>query len=532
MHKEDNKFQTIICNLTKNGMYMISVLIGLIGILSIFITANLNTEYNFAGETTIFSFSFGIIEILLSLAFLLVLAILSKVIFKRIPAKYLMIPISIVCLVIYIYWVNAIQLSPEADQKNINDIAKTFVNSGDIYHYLQPTQYIHHFPYQCGIAYIFSLFYRIVGEQNYIYIQYLNSALSILNMILLFGISKLIFNDEKTQKMLTFLLAGFSLYWMFFNVHVYGNIIGLTFALLATLFTILYIKKEKPVYIVLTGLFIAISILAKSNYNIFLCGIILVLVLHIIKKWNLKTVLIIPLIILSILGINTTYNTIMKEKYDVTFSDGVPMITYVYMGMQDSTNTPGWYTNIVLDLYAKHWFESEPTAEEAKELIKERLGYFSTHPGDFISYYAQKIGSTWLNPTFQTVWCSLPGARFEWYPDYAHYLAFHETAVSMVGGKLYDIELIYFNVYQIIIFVFAGIGLFLVAKEKDLCKVLLPIIVIGGFLFHILWETKAIYVIQYYFVLLPYAAFGLVHTLDTLILKYKDLRYKKLNEKN
>ena len=42
----------------------------------------------------------------------------------------------------------------------------------------------------------------------------------------------------------------------------------------------------------------------------------------------------------------------MKEKYDVKFSDGVPMITYIYMGMQDSTNTPGWYTNIVLDLYA------------------------------------------------------------------------------------------------------------------------------------------------------------------------------------
>lgn len=532
MHKEDNKFQTIICNLTKNGMYIISILIGLIGILSIFITANLNSEYNFPGETTIFAFSFGIFEVLLSLAFLLVLAIFSKVIFKRIPAKYLMIPISIVCLVLYIYWVNAIQLSPESDQKYIDEIAKTFINSGNIQHYLHPTQYIHHFPYQCGIAYIFSLFYRIVGEQNYIYIQYLNSALSILNMILLFGISKLIFNDEKTQKMLTFLLAGFSLYWMFFNVHVYGNIIGLTFALLATLFTILYIKKEKPVFIVLTGLFIAISILAKSNYNIFLCGIILVLLLHIIKKWNLKTLLIIPLIILSILGINTTYNTIMKEKYNVTFSDGVPMLSYVYMGMQETTNTPGWYTSFVVNIYAKHSFKTDPAAEESKALIKERLNYFSTHPEEFIGYYAQKIGSTWLNPTFQTVWCSLPGLRFEWYPDYAHYLAFHETAVSMVGGKLYDIELIYFNAYQIIIFVFAGIGLFLVAKEKDLCKVLLPIIVIGGFLFHILWETKAIYVIQYYFVLLPYAAFGLVHMLDKLILKYKDLRYKKLNEKN
>lgn len=532
MLKKNNKFQMVINKLTLIGVSVVAAIVGLIGILSIFITANLNTQFNFAGERTSFVFSFGIFEILITLAMLLVLVLLSRVLFKRIPAKYLMIPVSIICMIIFIYWVNAIQLSPEADQKNINDIAKTFINAGDIYHYLQPTQYIHHFPYQCGIAYIFSLFYRIVGEQNYIYIQYLNSVLSILNMILIFSISKLLFNDEKTQKMLVFLIAGFSLYWMFFNVHVYGNIIGLTFALFAVLFTILYLKKENPLYIVFTGVFIAISILAKSNYNIFLCGIILVLILHIIKKYNLKVLLIIPLLTLSIMVINTGYNLIMKEKYDVKFSDGVPMITYIYMGMQDSTNTPGWYTNIVLDLYAKHWFESEPTAEEAKELIKERLTYFASHPGEFISYYAQKIGSTWLNPTFQTVWCSLPGARFEWYPDYAHYLAFHETAVSMVGGKLYELELKYFDSYQIVIFIFASIGLFLSLKDFDLTKAILPVIIIGGFLFHILWETKAIYVIQYYFLLLPYAAYGLVYILDKLIIKYKNLRYKKLNEKN
>ena len=222
----------------------------------------------------------------------------------------------------------------------------------------------------------------------------------------------------------------------------------------------------------------------------------------------------------------------MKEKYDVKFSKGVPMITYVYMGMQETEGTPGWYTNIVLDLFAKHMFETEPTAEEAKELLNERLAYFADNPGEFISYFAQKIGSTWLNPTFQTVWCSLPGIRFEWYSDYAHYLAFHETAVSMVGGKLYDIELIYFDSYQTLIFIFAGIGLLLSIKDKDLSKTLIPIIFIGGLLFHIIWETKAIYVIQYYFLLLPYAAKGLVYFIDKSILKYKDLKYKKLNEKN
>ena len=532
MQEKNNKFQDVISNITKIGMYAVAAIILLIGILSIFITANLNTTFNFAGEKTTFDFSFGIVNILISLGLLILFSITTRILFKRIPAKYLMIPLSIACLILFVYWVNAIQLSPEADQRKIHEVAKTFFDSGDIYHHLQPTQYIHHFPYQCGIAYMFSLVYKLFGETNYFYIQYLNTILSIINMILLFVISKIIFDDEKVQKMLVFLLAGFSLFWMFFNVHVYGNILGLTFALIAMIFTLLFIKKENALYIVFSGVFMALSILAKSNYNIFLCGIVLLLVLHIIKKWNLKIVLIIPLITLSILAVNTTYNTIMKEKYDVKFSKGVPMITYVYMGMQETEGTPGWYTNIVLDLYAKHMFETEPTAEDAKELLYERLAYFADNPGEFISYFAQKIGSTWLNPTFQTVWCSLPGPRFEWYPDYAHYLAYHETAVSMVGGKLYDIELIYFDSYQTLIFIFAGIGVLLSIKDKDLNKTLIPIIFIGGFLFHIIWETKAIYVIQYYFLLLPYAAKGLVYFIDKSILKYKDLKYKKLNEKN
>jgi hypothetical protein len=93
-------------------------------------------------------------------------------------------------------------------------------------------------------------------------------------------------------------------------------------------------------------------------------------------------------------------------------------------------------------------------------------------------------------------------------------------------------ELIYFNAYHTSIFILAGIGIILCIKENDLSKILLPIIVIGGFLFHILWETKAIYVIQYYFILLPYTAFGLEYILDKLSTKIKDFKYKKLNEKN
>ncbi len=56
---------------------------------------------------------------------------------------------------------------------------------------------------------------------------------------------------------------------MFFNVHVYGNINGLTFGLIALYFTLKYLENKKKRYLVITAISMAISIALKSNYNIF-----------------------------------------------------------------------------------------------------------------------------------------------------------------------------------------------------------------------------------------------------------------------
>ena len=104
MQEKNNKFQDVISNITKIGMYAVAAIILLIGILSIFITANLNTTFNFAGEKTTFDFSFGIVNILISLGLLILFSITTRILFKRIPAKYLMIPLSIACLILFVYW--------------------------------------------------------------------------------------------------------------------------------------------------------------------------------------------------------------------------------------------------------------------------------------------------------------------------------------------------------------------------------------------------------------------------------------------
>ena len=317
---------------------------------------------------------------------------------------------------------------------------------------------------------------------------------------------------------------------MFFNVHFYGNIIGLTLALLAILFTLLYLKNNKKIYLLFSGIFIGLSILIKSNYNIFLCGIIIILILDIIEKFNLKKFLIIPLFLIGILIINFGYKQLLKIN-NLNLPDGVPMITFVYMGMAEPTDlSPGWYTGDTVKLYTENIYNNEKTSEKTIELIKQRLQYFLDNPQYSFEFYSTKLASTWLNPTFQTIWCSLPGTRYRWYPEYAEYLGYHETALSMVGGNLYKIEENCFNIYQIIIFTFAAIGLFHTSKNLNLKKVLLPIIFIGGFLFHLIWETKAIYVIQYYYLILPYTALGIYLLSEKLEILFSNT--KKLNEKN
>lgn len=523
---EKNKFQNIINFILKYGIIIVSIIIGIIGISSIFITAYFNSTFYHPAEKTLFKYSFGIIEILLSIMALFILGVVSKKVLKKVPSSILLIPICIISLAVYILWINAMKLNPETDQKLIHEMAIAFLD-GKISSFTGISQYLFLYPYQFGITFVVSIIYKIFG-QNYLYVEYLNAICSILNIILIFYISKILFKNENVQKILSLLLCGFSLYWMFFNVHFYGNIIGLTLALLATLFAILYLEKNNLKYLLFSGILISISIIVKTNYNIFLCGIILILLLKIIESWNLKTLLIIPMFLIGYLGISLSYNTFFENISNLKLSNGVPMISFIYMGMSEPTDlSPGWYNGITADIFRECNYDIQKASNESKDLINKRINYFVNNPKDFSKYYSEKIGSTWLNPTFQTIWCSLPGVRYRWYEDYANYISYHAKALSMVGGNLEKIEEEYFNIYQIIAFVFASIGIFKLSKNLDLKKSLLPIIFIGGFLFHILWETKAIYVIQYYFILLPYTAFGIEETFQKINSYFEKIKIKR-----
>lgn len=180
---------------------------------------------------------------------------------------------------------------------------------------------------------------------------------------------------------------------------------------------------------------------------------------------------------------------------------GIPKLLFVAMGLSDDGYKPGWYSQLTLDQYLEADCNEELATIRAKEIIKERIRVFNENKNYARYYFSYKIKSTWCEHTFQSLWSS------------ALLLGESTTNTQLLkniatGGVVYKIINVICNVIVTSIIMFAAIYMIFILNKKDIKEILLfPIIYfIGGFLFHLIWETKSQYVYVYIFVLIPYAA--------------------------
>lgn len=124
---KNNKFQSVIDFCLKHGTAIISFVVLVIGILSIFITAYFNTTFYHPDELTHFKYTIGIIEILVSIVVVASIIFIVQKILKKIPSKILLILLLIASSVLFVFWVKVLKLNPETDQKMIHDMAISFL---------------------------------------------------------------------------------------------------------------------------------------------------------------------------------------------------------------------------------------------------------------------------------------------------------------------------------------------------------------------------------------------------------------------
>ena len=176
------------------------------------------------------------------------------------------------------------------------------------------------------------------------------------------------------------------------------------------------------------------------------------------------------------------------------------MIAWMAMGFSQGHAAPGWYReDCTVTAFERSGHDSAATAENAKSILADRIFVFKTDPALARDFFTKKLRSQWNEPSYGSIWVN------QVFPSYSE----KGPMFNFLCGSGAKRTLNVMNVYQQFVFLTLLIGLIRMWRKKDLLRSLLPLILLGGLLYHLLFEAKSQYAMPYFVLILPVAAYGL-----------------------
>ena len=429
---------------------------------------------------------------------------------EKIPEKPLLITMLIYAAAVSGLWAYASRSFPVADQASILKCVDGLMH-GD-YACMNPASpdgYLQYNRHQVGLTAFFELFTRIFtgGKVNYHGIYGLNVFMITGIFYGLYLVTKQL-TERKDIINLEILLSFGMFQLMMYSTFVYGLIPGLFFAMFGIYFMLKLFKTRKWYFGILMALMCALAIVMKSNYMIFMIAVGATLIVKIISEKYPVYLLYLLLAVAIFIGINTTAQTIYENRTGIEFGDTIPNTAYLAMGMQDGAMAPGWFNGFNHVTYRLNDYNEEITDQISREYIGTRLQEFSSDPMECLKFYYYKIISQWNEVTYECFWIGMnEGNRTR---------TLNPIVENLYVGKLHTAAEAVMNLYQLLLFSGTLFCVWALRKNTDISKVILILCILGGFLFHILWEGKSQYIITYFPLLLPCAAIGMVTITDFL----------------
>lgn len=465
---------------------------------------------------------------------LLLLGAASLVFTSKLPAAHCLLRLVVLgwCLFAGIVLILFGKSVPAGDGYSVYSIAENLA-MGDT-SVIHPTDsYLSYYPQQVGLAAFWEILIRIwkltrLDLPAYHFIKLIYLLLECIIIVFQEKTVRLLWRDEKAE-CLYLLLAGANCPLLFYTSFVYGEIpsfaaVTVSFYLLTRLFLSEKSDLSKPSRVWLTfGSFssLTLSVMLRKNSLIFVIAAVLVMLFWGMKQ---KRPSLIPLAVFCAAGALAILPCIQKyyeNRSGSTLSSGVPAMSYFAMGMQESSRADGWYNGFNFQTYRDTGMDTEATVKLSLNAIRERAEYFQAHPQYALSFYAQKYLSQWADGTYACRQATIAtfGGRAPFF-------------VSLYEGSYSKYLIFYCNLYQNILYL--GSFCFCLAalrgkkgsakidaakpkKDETHLPVYLGLIgVLGGFLFHMIWEANARYIFLYGLALLPYTARGLSMLTDTI----------------
>ena len=369
--------------------------------------------------------------------------------------------------------------------------------------------YITHYPYQSGVLLYMMLMMLFTGASMNMLVMRLISAIIIIPIsgILIGMIAREIavktrHSGNSAFNMTMIMLTLYSPFAMS-GYKIYGNILCLPFLFLGILMIIkLTDENMNTRAFIRSAMILFISVFGmlwfKTNMMITVIAMIIILILGLLKHRKRNFILIPIIIIAAILGSIIPVN-IMQSFTDADLKNSrQPAMSWIAMGTDYNplTATPGFYQEDYLGGAWNDDWTPDKASETARQLFNEHVNRLNENNW-WIQMLARKTLYSWSEPSFTVFGRSLIQASGT--SQDKVFTAFMNDNKTMF--------MLYWDGLQMLIMVLACIMLFKFIRmhECDETTILPAMILIGGFLFHYLWETQPEYAYTYFLLMFPYA---------------------------
>ena len=527
-----NKAEFIVVNIL---CLFIFLAFGYIGIMSFFETSVFD-QTNLASELVIFEGDNIILNLFFTALFIALLFWLRRFydFFAKVSIRILEIGLAVWTAILGVIWIYSVTSVPAADSANLfeaatnsanDDYSKFFNNSGFYFsEYYNGHNYFHFFPFQLGFVFFSEIVYRIFGTDSSMPVQIINVLSLASAYFALARITALLFK-RKSIEFIAILLLAVCFQPVFLCTFVYGNIIGMSTAVWACLFLIKYFQTNRWVWIIPAGCLLMLSTIVKYNNLIYLVAFVIMLILHAVKnkKWQSLAFA----LAMCILCVGSSKLIIMsyEARANTQFESGLTQTMYFDLGLQESPMAPGWYTKTAVNDYMKGGFDAERGNAVAQTSIDRRLEEMSDDLGYAFDFFGKKILSQWNEPSYESIWISQV-------KQHSHELSDLAKDIYNNGfwGQLFALH---FNFYMQILFVLFALGIYLlfIDRKTNIETVLLPLVLLGAFGYHLLFEAKSQYACTYIPLLVPTATYAMNKILFSDYAKIRQL-VEKINKKH
>lgn len=406
------------------------------------------------------------------------------------------------------------QFVPGSDPAKVYAVAMQW-RRGD-YSAFAEDAYLFRYPFQAGIVLFLYLLSFPFGMGNYVAIQ----LVYVVCLVAVYGLLAKLSDYFWPGKGLRNLVCLGLVCWMplaFYVTYLYGILPGMALSLGAVWFAACYFSKRRYRYIALSSLCMGLATVIKMNCLIFLIGIACFLAYDILdllflskearlskkdrQKYGLASLLFILSMAVSVGLCNWCSNRVVERITGQELKEGIPMLTWVVMGLQDAPLGPGGYNGYISNIFTETGFDGRAAEEDAKVEIQKRVEWMLEDKlKNGIPFLARKTAFQWNDPTF----ICLDRTRGR------------EAAVSVptpLKSLIYGRGSVKFSVLcnDMQSLILLGVLLYLLLRwnSRNLYELMGAVIFLGGYLFHLVWESSSSYTIPYFVLLIPYAVCGM-----------------------